>query len=441
MSPLPPPSGPKPQVSGLNCPKCGGSITLRALGQASSVVCPGCGSILDAKSPTLNIIQTFQRIVSSDPPLIPLSTRGKVRGTDYEVIGFERRTITAEMVDYHWHEYVLFNPYKGFRYLAEYQGHWNDISICKELPVAVSGLSTTARMNYLGEIYRHFQSANAKTDFVLGEFPWQVRMGEQANVTDYVHPPRVLSQEQTAGEETWSVGEYLSGRDVWKAFNLPGNAPAAAGVYENEPSPFGGNLKTVWKRFAALACGLLAMMIGFNIFAMNSSVFQRTYQFSGGDPRAEASFVTNTFALGGRASNVEVKTSSQLQNNWIYLNYALINEETGEAWDFAREISFYSGYDSDGSWTEGSHEATVVVPSVPAGQYYLRIEPEADAGHSPINYTVEVRRDVPVSSFYGIGFLALLAPAILLTWRSVSFEKSRWSESDHPIFPRLTEGD
>jgi hypothetical protein len=101
-------------VSDLNCPNCGASITLRALGQASSVVCEGCGSILDAKDPKLQIIQTFHRIVSSDPPLIPLGTRGKIRGTDYEVIGLERRTINVDLVDYHWHEYILFNPHSDF---------------------------------------------------------------------------------------------------------------------------------------------------------------------------------------------------------------------------------------------------------------------------------------------------------------------------------------
>jgi hypothetical protein len=137
---------------------------------------------------------------------------------------------------------------------------------------------------------------------------------------------------------------------------------------------------------------------------------------------------------------VEVTTSTDLQNNWIYLNYALINQDTGQAWDFGREVSFYSGYDSDGSWTEGSRNAAIVVPSVPPGQYYLRIEPEADTVHPPVTYTVEVRRDVPVSSFYGIGFLALLIPAILITWRSASFEKSRWSESDHPHSPIIAEG-
>ena len=55
---------------------------------------------------------------TSDHPLIPLGTRGKIRGTDYEVIGFERRTIHVDGAAYSWHEYVLFNPFKGFRYLT-----------------------------------------------------------------------------------------------------------------------------------------------------------------------------------------------------------------------------------------------------------------------------------------------------------------------------------
>jgi hypothetical protein len=154
-----------------------------------------------------------------------------------------------------------------------------------------------------------------------------------------------------------------------------------------------------------------------------------------GEPKGEGSFVTNTFLLGGRTSSVEVATSAGVQNDWIYVNYALINQDTGQAWDFGREVSFYSGYDSDGSWSEGKQDDTVVVPSVPPGKYYLRIEPEADASHSTIVYTVDVKRDVPVTAFYGIGFLALLIPAILVTWRSVSFERSRWSESDHPPSP------
>src|SRR5215469_14108180 len=180
----PPLSGvpPKPQVKALNCPQCGAAIILRSFGQAETVVCESCRSILDAKDPKLAILQQFEKLTSDVHPLIPLGTRGKLRGTDYEVIGFQRRHATVEGISYPWHEYVLFNPYKGFRYLSEYNGHWNDISVCKQLPTDDHGSA-----NYLGETYRHFQTSDADTDFVLGEFSWQVRVGERAVVTDYVH--------------------------------------------------------------------------------------------------------------------------------------------------------------------------------------------------------------------------------------------------------------
>ena len=418
---------PKPQAKALNCPQCGAAITLRALGHAETVVCESCHSILDAKDPNLQILQKFQVITGEVPPLIPLGSRGKLRGTDYEVIGFQRRSITVEGIRYDWHEYVLFNPYKATRYLTEYNGHWNDISVCKELPVV-----NFSSVNYLGEVYRHFQTSDANTNYVLGEFPWQVRVGEHATVTDYVKPPRVLSSEKSANEVTWSLGEYMYGADIWKSFNLPGRPPEAFGVYENQPSPVSENVKGIWSAFLAFALLLLFLMAGFDFASNKTTVFDSSYRLNAGEPKGEASFVTDVFELGGRTSNVQITTSASVDNSWIYLNYALINQDSGQAWDFGREVSYYHGYDSDGSWTEGSRRDTVVIPSIPAGHYYLRIEPEVDARHPPISYSVQVKRDVPVLGFFGIAFLALLLPAIAITWRSMNFERMRWAESDHP---------
>ena len=228
-----------PQVKALNCPGCGAALTLRSFSQAVTVVCDSCHSILDAQDPRLKILQKFQVETSEDPPLIPLGNRGTIRGAQYEVIGFQRRTIRVEGIPYSWHEYLLFNPFKGFRYLTEYNGHWNDASVLRAIPVSSPGANT---LNYLGETYRLFQTANAETGYVLGEFPWQVRVGETAEVSDYISPPRVISSEKTDQEITWSMGEYLAGRDVWKAFKLAGNPPQAVGVYENQPSPLIGHV-------------------------------------------------------------------------------------------------------------------------------------------------------------------------------------------------------
>ena len=421
----------KPQVKALNCPQCGGAITLRSFQQAVTVVCENCHSILDAKDPALKILQQFQTITGELKPLIPLGTRGKLRGTDYEVIGFQRRSIESDGVRYDWHEYLLFNPYKGFRYLSEYQGHWNDITVCKNLPTVRSSLVSTA--NYLGENFRHFQTADATTGYVIGEFPWQVRVGERAVVSDYVHPPHLLSCEQSSGETTWSVGEYIYPQEIWKAFNLPGQPPEPVGIFENQPAPSTVNLKTVWAAFIALSIFLLGLMAFTDMVASKDQVFTASYRLAPGPVKGEPSFVTDVFELKGRDSNVEVKTSANVSNSWIYLNYALISQDTGRAWDFGREVSYYYGRDSDGSWTEGSRRDRVIVPAVPAGHYYLRIEPESDASHPDISYTVTVTRDVPVFSFYGWAFLALLVPAALISLKALSFERQRWAESDHPI--------
>lgn len=419
-----------PQVKALNCPGCGAALTLRSFNHAVTIVCASCHSILDAKDPRLQILQQFEVAAGEASPLIPLGTRGQIRGTDHEVIGFERRTIDVDQIPYSWHEYVLFNPYKGFRYLVEYNGHWNSVSVLKALPILKTYAGRPAA-TYLGETYKHFQTAHAETSFVLGEFPWQARVGESVVVTDYVSPPRVLSSERTGKEVIWSMGEYLSGADVWKTFRLPGTPPEPIGVYENQPSPLSADTKNIWVSFAGFLLLLVVMMIGFDFLARNEEVFTGNYRFDS-NQRTEASFVTDDFELKGHTSNVEVVTNTDLNNRWIYLNYALINETTGQAFDFGRQVSYYHGYDSDGAWSEGSVNDTAAVPGVPPGRYYLRVEPEGDPGYGVTYYSVTVKRDVPQYAFYAIALGALLLPALLLTWRSLSFEHMRWAESDYP---------
>jgi hypothetical protein len=333
----------------------------------------------------------------------------------------------ADGITYSWREYLLFNPYKGFRYLTEYNGHWNDCSVVTALPEA----DGTA-VKYLGKKYRHFQTCYAKTTFVLGEFPWQVAVdNDTVAVTDYVAPPYMLSAETTGNETTWTLGEYVHGADIWKAFGLAGLAPAPLGVYENQPSAAKTSAGQIWFAFAGLATAIFVIFTLNQLFSQQEQVFREFYRFS--PSSTEASFVTSEFELKGRTSSVEVKTDADVSNQWIYLNYALIDEDTGQAYDFGREVSYYTGVDSDGGWQEGSQHDRVVLSSIPAGRYYLRVEPESDANFGSIGYTVTVTRDVPVLGVYFLALAAILLPALLISWRTYNFEQMRWAESDHPM--------
>jgi Domain of unknown function (DUF4178) len=421
-------SAPVVNATGLNCPNCGAALTIRGFDHTLTVVCPKCLSILDAKDPNFQILQKFrgkQRIL----PRIPLGSRGQWRGATYEVIGFQERTIEVDGIKYSWYEYLLFNPYKGFRYLTEYNGHWNDVRTISALPImGRTGNKPTAR--YREERFTHFQTARAETTYVLGEFPWQTERGETVTAMDYISPPRVLSSETTTTEVVWSLGEYVTGDEIWKAFQLKGAPPRAAGIYADQPSPYIEARKNVWKIYWVFILAILSSMLVMLMISRNEEVFSQRYSFTPGRP-AEASFVTSSFDLKGRPSDVDLEIRTDLSNNWAYFSFALINDETGQAYNFGREVSYYFGRDSDGSWTEGSAGDTATIPTVPSGRYYLRVEPEMAPNARAMTYLLRVRRDVLHTKWYWIAALVLLIPPVAATIRSSNFEFQRWQESDY----------
>src|SRR5579884_1797097 len=417
------------KTKALFCPQCGGPVQLRGFAHTLSVVCPQCGSILDTSTPLVHVLQAAQSQQRVEPH-IPLGRRGKLDGTEYEVIGFQLRTITVDGTPYTWAEYLLFNPYKGFAYLSEYQGHWNFIRTLPLIPDFVARAGKKA-VRLDGRTFLHFQHSVATTSYVLGEFPWRAHAGETAQVDDFVSPPFVVSAETTEQEVVWSRGDYRKGADIWKAFNLHGSPPPAIGIYENQPSPYGGAIGSLWRMYLWMMVALAVMIFGFTVTSSFTPVFHDSYVFSPG-AKLEPSFVTPAFDLKGHTSNVRIDIRTDLDNSWAYFNLALINDTDGHTYDFGREVSYYHGYEDGESWSEGSNHDSATIPAVPPGRYYLRIEPELnDKQTSDLRYEVAVRRGVASYGIFGLAAVLLLIPPIIGTIKRGSFEAARWRESDY----------
>jgi hypothetical protein len=420
---------PAVRARSISCPNCGGPVQMRGFAHTLSVVCPQCRTLLDTSTPEVRILQTFQS-KERIQPTIPLGSRGKIGGTQYEVIGFQMRGVTSSDESYSWNEYLLFNPYQGFRYLTEYNGHWNFVQVQTALPEPALARGRPA-WRYGGKTYAAFDSMTAETVYVLGEFPWRVTVGESVHCEDFVAPPSMLSSESTGGEVAWSLGQYTSGTELWQAFRLPGSPPPVYGVFANQPSPYGGSVGSAWRTWLWLNVALAAMVFLFMIIAPGRTAFSDHYSYAQ-SATGNAAFVTPNFQLAGRDSNVELHIHTDLDNNWAYFSFALINDKTGQTFDFAREVSYY--HDSDGS--DGSRNNSVIIPSVPSGQYYLRVEPEMATGSPYMSYDLELRRNVPNYGFFGVAALLLLIPPVLTTFRRGSFEAARWRESDYA--PRIS---
>lgn len=427
-----PKAAPAPMAKTLTCTGCGGPLTVRAPGHSLTVACPACGAILDAQDPNYQVIETHAAKTKLRP-LIPLGARGKLRGELFEVIGFLVRAAEADGEVFRWREYLLFNPYRGFRWLTEYQGHWILAKASSSHPTEPPGGAASGEpytVSYLRRPYRHFQSVWARVEYVLGEFPWRVRVGEATSVEDFIDPPRILSREQATEETTWSIGESVEGKALWAAFGLKGEPPAREGVGVVQVSPYAAQARTMLALFLLLAGAALLFQILFMLLSQNRLVHEQRFAYQGGkSPMVPV--VTAPFDLTGRRSNVQVEINTDLSNNWAYFNMALINEATGQGLNFGREVSYYSGQDEDGSWSEGGRRDEVYLPFVPLGRYYLLIEPETSA--SRMTYDIRVRRDVP-RFIHLLWALPLVSLFPLVFWyRSRRFEAQRWMESDHPM--------
>ena len=419
-----------PVVKALTCPGCGAAITLRAGPLAQVVVCASCHAVLDARDPNLAILQRFQGKTAIAQPVIPLGTRGTLKGDPWEVIGFQVRSANVDGTDYPWREFVLWNPYKGFRYLTEFDGHWNDVIVTKVAPSEmVSGRQPYVTLH--GETFKHFQTATATTRFILGEFPWLVRVGDTAVGRDFVSPPRLLSEEVTPEETTWSLGTYTAPERIWAAFSLPGKPPVPRGVFANQPDDHATRSRELAKLFGVFALVVLVLMLARLALAGRAKVFEHRYAFT--PPGSDSSaFVTPVFPIGGYTSNVEVEISSDVSNSWAYFNLALINEQTGRALDFGREVSYYNGTDADGFWSEGNPVDRAYLPAVPAGSYFLRVQPEGPSdSRRTIGYTIRLRRDVPRASYYVLALAVLAVVPAAAMFRMWAFESMRWKESDY----------
>jgi hypothetical protein len=120
------------------------------------------------------------------------------------------------------------------------------------------------------------------------------------------------------------------------------------------------------------------------------------------------------------------------------LSVTLVNKDTGQSWQSAREISRYEGVEDGESWSEGSRSDAFVFRDLPPGNYMVAVEHDMDAKSAPLQTQFSVSRAGARWSSLLV-LLFLLAPFPIFTRiRKGSFEVRRWAESDHPI---VTSGD
>lgn len=216
----------------FNCPHCGAPVLVQ-LASSKSITCPSCKSLIDLGS---GVGQELLVAQQHEPvrPVIALGSRGMLQGVAWQVVGFQHRTGQEPGDDetFGWSEYLLYHQQRGFAFLVDAEDGWSLVRPTTGAPqLAKGGRSAT----YLGSQYQLQSSYNAETDYVLGEFYWQVERGQKTSNRDFASAKGLLSMEQSPNEITWSSGDKLASATVAQAFGM-GNQKDL--LERDDPGPF-----------------------------------------------------------------------------------------------------------------------------------------------------------------------------------------------------------
>ena len=418
--------GVAPSVNAITCPSCGGTLELRASGFSTLIVCLYCGSELDLVDPQVKLVAEHAQ--AGAQLVLPIGSRGVLKDTDWTVIGYLEKSDGWAA----WGEYLLFNPYEGYRWLTHEAAGWSFGVPFLIQPGSPRGLTQKIGNEYFKKCFRETTST---VEYVLGEFYWQVRKGDRVEANAYVSGNRMLSCEITGDEYEWTLEEWVSSADVAAAFGIEdtGQYPAT-GTHPlpHHPNPYAGLAGFMLK----VGSAVLAIALVFVLILDAGNPRSKASLVAGDSPQSRQ-VVIEPFTITGASRPFTIETRGEPgDNNWLDVEYVLTNLDTGESRIANQPIEYYYG----GDWKEDDRKGTVKLSSVPPGRYSLEAEvirPEDERSALPSRYPTAKPVEIsagPGGIFWSnlfLLFLALFAPAFWVLSKSMSFEAVRRDDYDY----------
>jgi len=414
-------------AAAMGCPNCGGPLALVAPDKSERVTCPNCNSLLDVNQGNLSYFKTLNPPPNAPDFALQVGMEGTFPGdAKFKIIGAVVRSVTVEGIKYFWHEYLLYSPMIGFRWLVHSDNHWNFVEPVNPADVTQAGIfAAGSTVNYNGQTFKIFQDAPAVVEYVQGEFYWRVEQGETVRATDYVNAPLMLSQEATANEVNWSLGVYMTNAEIEKAFGIA-DLPKPWSVAPNQP--FTGSFYYTWGLLPLVALLIVAAAM-IPLSGITATIVSQQIELP---PMANATTAQTVFSqpFDIKANrNLRITASAPVNNSFAELDIDLINDQSQEVESVNVPIEYYTGTDSDGAWSEGGQSQDATMSSLPGGKYTLRVEGTWQNWQQPMPVSVKVEQNVNRGVNFCCAFIALLLVPLFGLIRKWSFESSRWKDS------------
>ncbi|GAB4422477.1 MAG: hypothetical protein OHK0039_38570 [Bacteroidia bacterium] len=395
-------------VRQFNCQGCGAA--LEALSpRAQYVACPYCGSVLDARSETHQILSKLGNPERHPPfSFIRLGQIAHFHGRAYQVISRTRWRMKYKEYwseegetgysDEVWlyDEWLLMDERRTYFYLVEdKEGYHISEEIVPETPTL---LTSDLRMSFFKaqprQIVREYGMAEAI--HFEGESNYQLAVGDQIRFasmkdrsTDYLYEERLDPSTQEAKEIEFFREIPISRKQIIEAFD------------NNEEIERLRQREAQWTFFqrVALACALLMALLAIVAYMTpGEEVFAQTFDLTQID--AQRNLLSDPITLTEPGLyRLTMKVEEMIENQEMYLLAYILDRDRVAINTMEGEFYWYWGVDEGEKWTESNLKSTQNFRQQDSATYYVQLF-MSDQYQLPGKLSVQVHRDVQLVRYY-----------------------------------------
>lgn len=358
-------------IRAVNCTSCGAGLDILGGGRVMTHVCPYCGSALDAQD-DYRVVAKYANMTRPDTAL-SIGMTGEVQGVAFSIIGTIQWTETYGGQTWTWVDHQIYSPTHGYAWLTEEDGHFLLTRKYRKTTspsfLTATGVERSEKRPKVfanGESYSYYDTSQAAITYVEGEFNWSPAIGESSVVVTAVGRDTMLSYEKSSSEREVEMSWYLDPTETLAGFQ----ATAIRKPSRRHPlKPFTGRAAAKFYTVAAGALALISLILACVLSFQPGTTLARADKVSLADLPLEIPFtITDTTKLA------RIYVDMDVNNSWGFIEMALVDPTDTPVFEVGREVDYYHGRDSEGSWSEGASQTTVKFKPDLAGEYTLELE-------------------------------------------------------------------
>ena len=373
-----PPAGPKkPRIETLQCPSCGGTVTIRNSEGAQTVVCQYCGSVLDLTPEQAAIVgQTNLKTPALQP--IELGMKGTFGGVEHEVVGWLRYRGAGDGESWVWNEWLLLGADGSVRWLS----YDSEVGFLLQQRMPITRAFDPDRTSRLplpdGSEAYVTERAQATLQAIRGELTWRATVGDRIRYLEATRGATHYSVEYSRDELELSAGERLSDAAVWRAFGQTARAEAIAEQNRRGPAFRQIGKLSVWLALVSLLLFGMAGCIGRTVLNERASL-----------PSTGASAAVGSADLDAGVHRLRLRCDDPPMGRWALISVWAYDAKNTKYHLGSLNCWAESGMDEDGRWEEKNvRDHHPFKPQTP-GPYRFEMTLD-EANYTPVSASVEV---------------------------------------------------